>query len=341
MQPVAMNQAALRAPIARLDQLAPSASPTLSDSRRDSLARSGAGTRSVIPRSLTEPESLIGANPAAATVEASLPARVVSLSRTESVLVNQPKPLSSSLPLERRALLIAAPDRSLVATAEVPRPTNNLESTKLPMKSPALPKAASLIEEVIVPMPKSSSSETNALAPSAMLSRRETSGPQPTLSATANGLTTTRAELTTLRTTNRLDAAEIAMLTTKTPPVLLTRRETLVPASVSVAAVDLASGMGTAAPGILLTSTSRLVELLASAPLPAVPRTDSGSPAAAASLQPISQLVLRVARTWTWTATNGLPAATDPTPVIAKSSLPRQVRETVPAELIETIPATP
>ncbi len=338
MKPIATNQAALRAPVARLDQLLPSTPPTLSDSRRNSLARNGTATRSALPVGLAEPDKLIVANKAAVTVEIPLPARAVSLLRTESVLVSQPAQLNSSLPFVRRALPISAQDRSPTVTAEVTRPANNVDHSRLPGKSSVAPKAVPLAEEVSVPASKTSSVETNALSPSAALLRGETSGPQPALPATANGLATTRAELATLRTIARLDAAEIARLTTKTTTFV--RRETLVPATVSIAAVDLANGMGTAAPAILLTSASMLVELLTSAPLPALPRADSGSPATSAPLQPPSQFVPWLARAWTWTATNGLPASTEPKTVPSQPSLPRRVRETVPAELIETAPTT-
>jgi hypothetical protein len=275
---------------------------------------------------------LVAANNAA-TVETTLPARVVSLSRTESVLVSPLMPPSSSLPLDRRALPIS------VATAEAPRPTNNLERTQLPIKSFTQPTLVCLAEEATVLLPKSSSDETNVLAPSATLSRGETRGPQPTLSATANGLATTRAELRSLRTTSRFEAAAIANLTAKTTTVPLLRRELLVSATVSIAAVDVVSGMGTATPGILLTSTTMLVELLRSAPLPAVPRADFGSPGATTPVPPFPQLVPQLASAWT--ATNGLPEATEPPLVILKPSLPRRVRESVPAELIETISTTP
>ena len=338
MQPIAANQATLRAPVARPVQLLPSTPSTLSDSRRDSLARNGAAMRNAIPVGLAEPEALIGANKAAATVEVPLPSRAVSLSRTESVLVSQPTQLNSSLPFVRRALPITAQDRSPAVTAEVARPANNVDHSRLPGKSLVAPKAVPLTEEVAAPASKTSSVETNAFSPSAALLRGETSGPQPTLSATTNGLATTRAELATLRTTARLDVVEIALLTTKT--TTLTRRETLVPATVSIAAVELASGMGTAAPAILLTSASMLVELLTSAPLPALPRADSGSPSTAAPLQPPSQLVPWLARTLTSTATNGLPASTEPKTEPSQPSLPRRARETVPAELIETTPTT-
>lgn len=341
IQPVAANQAALRAPVARRDQLLPTIPPTISDSRRDSIARSGAVARSAIPIGLTEPAVLIGANTAAATVEVPLPARIVSPSRTESVLVGQPTPLNSSLPFVRRALPISAQNETPTVTAEVARPTSNVERARLPVKSPAAPKAVPLTEEVTAPAPKTSSAETNAFSLSAALLRVETSGPLPTLSTNSNGPTTTRAELATLRTTSRLDAAEMAMLTTKTTPMSFTRRETLAPVTVSIAAVDLATGMGTAAPAILLTSASMLVELLTSATLPALPHAESGNPATSAPMQPSSQLVPWLARAWTWTATNSLPTATEPNPVISKTSLPRRARETVPAELIETIPTTP
>ena len=341
VQPVSANQAALRAPVARRDQLAPTTPPTISDSRRDSLTRNGAATRSAIPSGLTEPEALIKTSTAATTVEAPLPAQTLSLSRTESVLVRQPTPLNSSLPLVRRALPISAQNENPVVTAEAARPTNNVERARLPVKSPVAPRAVPLTEEVAVPVPKTSSAETNSVSPSAALLRVETSGPLPTLSTNSNGPTTTRAELATLRTTSRLEAAEMAMLTTKTSPVSFTRRETLAPVTVSIAAVDLATGMGTAAPAILLTSASMLVELLTSAPLPALPRAESGNPATSAPLQPPSHLVPWLARAWTRIAPNDLPAASEPNPVISKPSLPRRVRETVPAELVETIPAAP
>lgn len=339
MKPIAANQAALRAPVARLDQFLPSTPPTLSDSRRDSFARNGAAMRNAIPAGLAEPAALIGANTVAATVEAPLPAQSVSLSRTESVLVSQPAQLNSSLPFVRRSLPISAQDRSPPVTAEVARPTNNMERSQLPVKSPAIPKAVPLTEEVTVPTPQTSSAETNAISPTAALSRGETSGPQPTLSATTNGLATTRADLTALRTTSRVEATESAVLATKVPPIPFVRRETLVPATVSIAAIDIGGGMG-AAPAILLTSTSMLVELLTSAPLPSLPRADSGSPSTSAPLQPPSQLAPWLARAWTWTATNGLPAATEPKTVPSQPSLPRRARETVPAELIETTPTT-
>ena len=341
VQPVSANQAALRAPVARRDQLAPTTPPTISDSRRDSLTRNGAATRSAIPSGLTEPEALIKTSTAATTVEAPLPAQTLSLSRTESVLVRQPTPLNSSLPLVRRALPISAQNENPVVTAEAARPTNNVERARLPVKSPVAPRAVPLTEDVAVPVPKTSSAETNSVSPSAALLRVETSGPLPTLSTNSNGPTTTRAELATLRTTSRLEAAEMAMLTTKTSPVSFTRRETLAPVTVSIAAVDLATGMGTAAPAILLTSASMLVELLTSAPLPALPRAESGNPATSAPLQPPSHLVPWLARAWTRIAPNDLPAASEPNPVISKPSLPRRVRETVPAELVETIPAAP
>ncbi len=336
MKPVAANQAALRAPVARPDQLLPSIPPTLSDSRRNSLARNAAATRSALPIGLAEPEALIGANKAAATVETPLPAREVSLSRTESVLVSQPTQLNSSLPSVRRALPIAVQDRSPALPAEVARLANNVDHSRLPSKSPGAPKVVALTEEVAVPASKTSVVETNALSPSVALLRGEISGPQPTLSATTNGLATTRAELARLRTTARLDAAEIAFLTTKT--TTFARRETLVPATVSIAAVDLASGMGTAAPAILLTSASMLVELLTSAPLPALPRADSGSPATSVPLQPSRQFVPWLARAAN--AANAWPVTTEPSTVSSRPSLPRRVRETVPAELIETTPTT-
>ncbi len=341
IQPVAANQAALRAPVARRDQLTPTTLPTISDSRRDSLARSGAAARSAIPIGLTEPEALIRTNTTVTTVEAPLPAQALSLARTESVLVRQPTPLDSSLPFVRRALPISAQNENPTVNAEVARPTNNVERARLLVKSPAAPKAVPLTEEVTVPVPKTSTAETNSVSPSAALLRVETSGPQPTLSTTPNGPMMTRAELATLRTTSRLEAAETAMLTTKTTPASFTRREALAPVTVSIAAVDLAAGMGTATPAILLTSTSMLVELLTSAPLPALPHAESGNPATSAPVQSPSQLVPWLARAWTWTATNSLPTATEPNHVISKPSLPRRVRETVPAELIETIPTTP
>ncbi|MBC7822146.1 MAG: PD40 domain-containing protein [Planctomycetaceae bacterium] len=340
IQPAAATQTTLRAPVARPNQLLAETSSTISDSRRDSLARSGPATRTTLPVGLAEPEAFIKANAGSPAVESPLPTPVVSLSRTESVLVSQPMPLNSSLPIVRRSLPNSSPDQSPSIAAETARPTSNGERARLPSKSPAAPKAVPLTEEVAVPAPNTSSVETNTLSPSAALLRGETNGPQPTLPATASGLLTTRTDLAALRTTNRLEASESANLATKSTPIPLARRETLVPATVSIAAVDLASGMGTAAPAILLTSTSMLVELLTSAPLPALPRAESGSPATSPPPQPPSQLVPWLSRAWAQATLNVLPAATDPNPV-SKVSLPRRVRETAPAELVETIPTTP
>ncbi len=338
--PVAVNQATLRAPVVRRDPLLPFAPTTLSDSLRDLLVRGGPATRGVTPSSLAEPEALIGATAAAAVaVEAPVPTRVVSPSRTEFALVGQPTGLNSSLPSVRRTLPTSAQAQSPMVTAEVARPTNNAERSQLPIKSPAPPKAIPLAEEVTVPVPNTSFAESSTLTLTSALPRVETSGPQPALTTKSNGLATTRAELPTLRTSSRLDAAEIATLTTKT--TMLARRETIVPAAVSIAAVDLATGMGTAAPAILLTSTSMLVELLTSAPLPELPHADSGNPVTSPLVQTPGQLAPWLARVRTWTASNTVPVPVEPKNVSSQSALPRRTRETVPAELIESIPTTP
>lgn len=338
--PAVANQAVLRAPATRRDQLVPATPSTITNSRQDSLARSGAAVRPVSPIGLMEPEALIAGKTATATIEAPLTAQAVSLSRTESVATGRPTQLDSTLPLERRTLPISAQNRIPVVAVEVARPTDDVDRSKLPVKESTVPKTVPLTEEVALPTPNTSSAETNALAPSVALSRHETIGPQPALSTMSNGLKSTRAELAALQTTSPLEPIEIANLTSKTMPIAFARRETLVPATVSLAAAEIPGGMGTA-PAVLLTSATMLVELLTSAPLPELPRVESGSPATSVAEQSPTQLVRWLFRAGMMTAPNGLPAATEPNSAVAPPSLPRQIRETIPAELIETIPTTP
>lgn len=346
--PVVANQLTLRTPTPRLAPLALATSTTIGESRRDSLARNGAVARNSSAVGFAEPEALIGTIIAKPTVEPTLPAQVVSLPRTESVLVGQPTQLNSSLPSDRRVRPMASQAQTSAVTAEASRPTNNVERAQLPGKSPAAPKAVPLTEGLTTPAPRTSSAETNpvlspatAQSPATALSRGETRGPQPTLTSTSNSPATSRADLAVLRTTNRLAATEKDTLTTKTTPTTLARREALVPAIASIAAVETTSGMGNTAPAILLTSASTLVELLTSAPLPTLPRAESASPATSTSMQPSSPLAPWISREWRhWTIPFALPTMIEPNP-ISKPSLPRRVRETVPAELVESIPAAP
>lgn len=341
VQPVVANQSTLLNPVARLNQLLPTAPPMVGDSRRESLARSSPGPRTTSPAGLAEPGALIQAGAASLAVEPPLAAPVVSVSRTESVLGNQLMPLKSSLPAVRRTQPNSSPAPSSSLAAEAARPTSNVERVRLPNKSLAAPKAVPLTEDVASPTPNTSSVETNSLSPSVVLLRGETNGPQPALLVTSSGLATTRTELAAMRTTKRIEASENASLATRTTPITLARRDALVPATVTIAAVDLTSGKGTAAPAILLTSATMLVELLSSAPLPALPRAESGSPVVSPPSPLPSQLVLLLSRAWAKAAFNDYwPAPTDPNPA-SKPALPRRVRDVVPAELVETIPATP
>ena len=340
VQPVVVNQTSLRAPVAKLSQLGPTSPPTIYEPRRDSFVRSASATRNALPARLAEPETLIKTNAVVSSVESPLPAPVTSLSRTESVLGNRPTPLDISLPVVRRTLSIFSPTSSPTVAAEADRPTKTVERARLPNRSPTAPKAVPLTEEVAAPTPNTSSIESNALSPSAVLLRGETNGPQPTLPVTASSLATTRTDVAALRTTKRLEPSEGGNIASKTSPITFARRETFAPAAVMIAAAELTSGMGTATPAILLTSSTMLVELLSSAPLPALPRVETGSPAASPPVQSSGQFAPWLSHAWAKVATVVLPAATDPVPV-AKPSLPRRVRETVPAELIETIPASP
>ena len=340
VQPVAVTQPTLNAPVAKLGQLDPTSPPTISDSRQGSFARNNSATRPALPAGLAEPEALMNANAVIPSVELALPVAVTSLSRTESVLGNRPTPLETPLPVVRRTLTNPSPTSTPTIAAEAARPTNTAERARLPSKLLVAPKAVPLTEEVAAPTPNTSSIESNALAPSAALARGESNGPQPTLPVTASGLATTPADAAALRTAKRLEASETGNIASKISPITFARRETLVPATVMIAAADLTSGMGTATPAILLTSSSMLVELLSSAPLPALPRTESSSPAASPPAPSSGQLVPWLSRTWAKVAIDALPFATDPIPG-AKPTLPRRARETAPAELIESIPATP
>lgn len=340
--PAVANQLTLSAPNRRLDQLVPAVATAISDSRRDSLARNGTAARNTNAIGFAEPEAFIGTVIAKPTGETTIPAQVVSLSRTESVLVGQPNPLNSSPPSDRRVRLMTSQNQTPAVTAEAARPTNNIERARLPDKSPAAPKAVPLTENLSAPAPSTSSAETNpALSPATALLRGETRGPQPTLTTNSNSPATSRAELVALRTGHRLAATESGTLAAKTTPPPFARRETLVPAIASIAPVETTSGMGTAAPAILLTSASTLVELLTSAPLPTLPRAESGSQTTSSALQSPSPLVPWISRAWRhWIIPIGLPTTIEPNSV-SKPSLPRRVRETVPAELVESIPAAP
>jgi hypothetical protein len=340
LKPVTSNQAVLGKPVARREPLAAASPPMLQVSSRDSLARSGAATRGTIPSHLTESEAMIGPNTAVAgALEAPLPAQSVALARTESTLVSQPTQLSTPQSLVRRVQPSSTQPPNLAVTSEVASPAKNLNDARLPAKSGTAPTAVPLTEEVKIAAPTTSSGETSAVTPTTALLRGETSGPLPTLPATPHGLASTRAELSTLRTTSPLDAAERTLVTPKM--TILARRETFAPATISIAAVDLASGMGTPAPALLLTSATMLVELLTSAPLPALPRADSGNPATSIPVQPPSQLLPGLSRALVRTKPNDMPAATEPSAVISKPLLPRRSRETSPAELVETISAAP
>lgn len=342
--PTVANQATLRAPNPRLTQLVPTASTastTNGDSRRETLARNGAAVRNTTAVGLAEPEALIGTITVTPAREATLPAQVVRLPRTESLVVGQPTLLSSSLPSDRRVRPMTSPVGHPAVTAEAARPANNVERARLPGKSPAAPIAIPLSEDVKAPAPNASSVETNPLSPTAVLLRGETTGPQPTLSTTLNGPATNRAELATVRSNNRLEASPSGTLAAKNSSTTIARRETLGPTIASIPPSDISSDPRNNAPAILLTSASTLVELLTSAPLPTLPRTESASPMTSTTAQLPSQLVPWLSRTWRhWTAPIVLPMTIDPNP-LSKPALPRRDREIAPAELIETISAAP
>ena len=342
MKPAAATQSALRAPAARVSEVLASLPIKIGDSPNPLLARVGAAANRKTPISTAEPEALNGST-ATLTVESPLPARAVSVAKTETNLASQPTTLSNVpfrlSPIERRSLPLLPPDRNEPLGAASTAPMTMAATSRLPAKSVNAPKTISLTEEVAAPAASTSPAESNTPSPGTR-TRGETNGPQSSISATPIVPMTTVRDLAALRTASRIEPAESAMLAAKgSATSLLARRTPVAPGIASVAAADVASG-GAEVPAILVTSASKLVELLPSAPVVPLPRTDSaGSATTAAPLLP-SQLAMWLSRAMARLSLAELPAHPDPTTVPPKSSLPRRVREATPAEVVETI-ATP
>jgi hypothetical protein len=230
-----------------------------------------------------------------------------------------------------------AADRSIGLAGESVSSKSSLTADPFAARRAVTPQLVPLAEEV--GPPSSSAPVADSLGiPSTALPRHEVVGPQPILLAEATTHTLRRTETGTQRVTNLAASDTIATPMATPVPPRFARRESVVPPASQIAAVDPMGGMGASAPGILLTSASMLVELLASAPMPPLTRAESSStvtaPASPASVGTASWS----ARVWNGFALIASPPPTEPAPLGPKTSLPRRVRESTPAALVETIP---
>ena len=329
--PAAANQAALRAPTARVTQIAPtSVASSVDASRSTSLARNGAASRVVTPGNLAEPEALTALTPIT-PIESPLPSQSLNVPRSEPAPIGKP---SSPNDVAARSLLPPSRIISNVAGSAVSSPAANGPTTQLPAKSPAVPKAAPLTEEVVLPTTSATAETINPSAANAP-PRVESPGPQPNLPPTLPATNSARTDIATLRSPNRIESAESSARTPESRAVqTIARRDSPLPL-IAAAAAESVAGPMPGSPAILLTSTTMLVELLTSATLTPLPRTESSGPTpSVASLSAIefARWLSRVAPLTTLGSTR---SESEPRPAPSAAAFPRQTRTVTPAELPE------
>lgn len=88
-------------------------------------------------------------------------------------------------------------------------------------------------------------------------------------------------------------------------------------------------------PAILLTSSTMLVELLTSATLTPLPRTESPGPTTAAASSSVSEFARRMSRVAPLTALGNTRPESDPRSLPTNTTIPRQTRALAPAEFPE------
>lgn len=324
------NQATLRAPAARVTPLAPTITVIADVSRPSTLARNGAAIRGVATSHLTEPEALTALN-AITSTESPLPAQSLIVPRSESAPIGKP-----SNPNEAAARSLLPPSRMIsnVAGSAADSPVTNGPTTQLPAKSPAIPKAAPLTEEVVLPA-TSLTPETNNAVAASVPPRVESLGPQPKLPQTFPAPSTTHTDLATLRSPSRIESAESSARTPESRVVqTIARRDSPLPL-IAAAAVESAAGPMPGSPAILLTSSTMLVELLTSANLTPLPRAESSAPTPTVASSSASDFARWLSRGAPLTVLGSYRSETEPRSTTPTTALPRQSRTVAPAELVE------
>lgn len=328
----AANQATLRAPAARVIQLTPASanlSPVAAVSHPASLARSGATSRVAAPSNLVEPEALSGLAPVA-TIESPLPTPSLSVSRTEAASIGK---LTTPNDINARSLL--PPNRvvSSVTGSSVSSPTANAPTSTLPAKSPAAPKVIPLTEEVALPATSATPEATNSNAASAP-PRVESSGPLPNMLTTLLAANTARVDVAASRSPSRIESTESSAHTLESRFALTTaRRDSPLPV---IAAAESATGPMSASPAILLTSATMLVELLTSATMTPLPRTESSGPMPTVASSSVSEFARWLSHVGPLTVLGESRSETELRSPASATAIPRQTQTLAPAELPET-----
>ncbi len=331
VRPAVANQAALRAPAARVTQLAATSAESIANvSRPTPLARNGAASRVVIPSQFTEPQALTALT-AIVPIESPLPNQPVSVPRSEPVPIGKP-----SNPNEVAARPLLPPSRTVsnVAGSTASTPTTNAPTTQLPTKSTAVPKAATLTEEVALPATSTTPEASNSIATSTP-PRVESPGPQPNLPTTLLTTNPARTDPATLRSPSRIESAESPARSLESRTAMtIVRRDSPLPI-IAAAAAESVPGPMPGNPAILLTSSTMLVELLTSATLTPLPRTESPGPTTAVASSSASTFARWLSRVAPLSALGNTRTESEPRSLSSATTIPRQTRVLSPAELPE------
>lgn len=330
--PAVANQAALRAPAARVTPLA-STSVELSTnvSRPTALARNGAASRTATPSQFAEPEALTALT-AIVPTESTLPTQPISVPRSEPTPIGKP---SSSNEVAARSLLPPSRTVPSLSRSATSSPAANVPMTQLPAKSPAVPKAAPLTEEVVLPATSATPEAINSNAASTPL-RVEIPGPQSNLPTTLLATNPARTDPATQRSPSRIESTESSARSpeSRTAPTIV-RRDAPLPI-IAAAPADSAAEPIPGNPAILLTSSTMLVELLTSATLTPLPRAESPGPTTAVASSSASAFARWLSRVVPLTALGESRSEIELRSPASATAIPRQTRTLAPAELSET-----
>ncbi len=330
--PAAANQAALRAPAARVTPIAPTFTASGTDmSRPTSLARNGVASRVVTPSNLTEPAALTALTPITPT-DSPLLAQPISISRIESATIGKP---SSPNDLAARPLLPPSRAATNVTGPIVSSPGANGPTIQLPAKSLSIPRTAPLTEEVVLPATSATAETVNPSAASTP-PRLDSPGPQPNLPPTLLAANTARTDLATLRSPSRIESTESSARSPESRTALaIARRDSPLP-PIAAASVEGAAEPMPGSPAILLTSSTKLVELLTSAMLNPLPRAESSSQTTTVASSSVTNFTRWLSRVAPLTVLGSSRSESEPRSATPATALPRQTRTVAPAELPNT-----